>query len=153
MEIIKADLAKACEAEAFLALTGHYMADAMGGAAPWTERQKIKVIRDLLKHPACFILLAREDSEFVGVCTCFYAYSTFLASDLYNIHDMYVLPGYRGRGIGRELLRMVEEIAKERGVAKLTLEVRSDNGPAKHLYRDEGYGESQPAMLFWSKYL
>lgn len=44
----------------------------------------------------------------------------------------------RGRGVGRELLKWVDEKAKERGCKKLKLEVVSNN-PAKRLYERQGY--------------
>lgn len=153
MKIIVADLDNKQHAEAFLSLTARYMADDMGDGKPWTNYQKSKVIEDLSKHPACLVLLAQNEKEYTGVCTCFYAYSTFLAGGLFNIHDLYVRPEYRGSGIGRKLLQEVEHIGKEKGATKLTLEVRMDNVGARHLYRKEGYGDTDPAMSFWSKYI
>ena len=153
IKIIVADLRMKQHEEAFLSLTAGYMADNMGDGKPWTIDQKRKVIEDLNKHPACMILLASNEKEYVGVCTCFYGYSTFLASGLYNIHDIYVRPEYRGMGIGRKLLQEVARIGKKKGAGKLTLEVRVDNFTAKNLYRKEGYRDADPAMLFWSKYI
>ena len=153
MEIIKADLLNHQHAQAFLTLTAVYMADDMGGGKPWTEPQKQKVIADLRTHPSCMILLARNETDFVGVCTCFYGYSTFMAGGLINIHDIFVDPTHRGKGIGCWMLREVERLAREKGVAKITLEVRFDNRPAQVLYLNEGYTDPEPPMMFWTKYL
>jgi ribosomal protein S18 acetylase RimI-like enzyme len=153
LEIIRADLSKRAHGQAFLELTARYMGDAMGGGAAWTADQSQKVLREMQKHPSAMVLLAKSGEQYMGVCTCFYGYSTFLASGLYNIHDIYVLPGYRGRGIGRAMLRRVESMARAQDVARITLEVREDNLIAQRLYRQEGYGYTTPPMLFLAKNL
>jgi len=88
----------------------------------------------------------------VGLANCFMGFSTFAARPLVNIHDLVVLPGYRGKGIGQALLQAVEQIAKERGCCKLVLEVRTDN-PAERLYRREGFTDGDHPYIFLSKAL
>jgi GNAT superfamily N-acetyltransferase len=102
-------------------------------------------------------MLARLNDRAVGLANCFIGYSTFAAAPLVNIHDLAVLPGHRGTGIGKALLVAVEAEALKRGACKITLEVLSGN-PARHLYAREGYGDYQldPATghaLFWQKRL
>ena len=58
-----------------------------------------------------------------------------------NVHDMAVVDGQRGRGIGRRLLEAVEQEARARGCCKITLEVRDDNDTARHLYDRFGFGQ------------
>ena len=58
----------------------------------------------------------------------------------------------------RHLLRAVEREARERGCAKLTLEVLEGNAPARGAYEKFGFGAYQldPAMgqaMFWQKSL
>ena len=61
------------------------------------------------------------------------------ARPLLNIHDLAVLPSYRGRGVGHALLQAAEEHARREGCCKLTLEVRDDNARARALYRSFGF--------------
>jgi ribosomal protein S18 acetylase RimI-like enzyme len=68
-------------------------------------------------------------------------FSTFAARLLINIHDLAVIPEYRGRGIGRLLLEAVEAKGHELGCCKLTLEVREDNQRAQRLYDKFGFGD------------
>jgi ribosomal protein S18 acetylase RimI-like enzyme len=75
----------------------------------------------------------------VGAAVCFVGFSTFRARGLINVHDLAVLPSWRGKGIGTRLLEAVEAFARRRGYCKVNLEVRVDN-PAQHLYRRRGYG-------------
>jgi ribosomal-protein-alanine N-acetyltransferase len=46
---------------------------------------------------------------------------------------------YRGRGIGRSLLRYAVEYARKKGAATLMLKVHLDNPSARHLYESEGF--------------
>jgi ribosomal protein S18 acetylase RimI-like enzyme len=48
---------------------------------------------------------------------------------------MGVIAGYRGRGIGKQLLTACLEKAKAKGITRVELEVRSDNTAAIELYR------------------
>jgi len=98
-------------------------------------------------------LFAKVDNDYVGICTCFYAYSTFLAKPLLNIHDIYVSEAHRGIGVGKKLIQTIEEIALLKGCGKITLEVRKDNLNARDLYKSQGYKEAPHSMFFWIKYL
>lgn len=153
IQIIQADLNNETHAEQFLRLTAAYMDDEMGGAAPWNDLQKVLVVKDLAQHQGALILLAKCDDKFVGICTCFYAYSTFLAKPLLNIHDIFVEDSCRGLGIGKRLLEKVGEIAVSNNCGKITLEVRKDNLNARDLYKSQGFSEAPHSMLFWIKHL
>lgn len=52
-----------------------------------------------------------------------------------------VLPEKRGTGVGRHLLLRLIEVARQRGMRELFLEVRASNQAARNLYRSEGFGE------------
>ncbi|MBK7975719.1 MAG: GNAT family N-acetyltransferase [Deltaproteobacteria bacterium] len=84
-------------------------------------------------------------------------FSTFAARPLINVHDLAVLPEYRGHGIGRALLRAVERAARERGCVKLTLEVQENNQRARSVYAAAGFAQAEygasGGALFCSKRL
>ena len=76
----------------------------------------------------------------------------------FNIHDVVVLPEYRGRGIGLARLDFIESEARARGACKLTLEVLQGNEAAKRVYSKKGYATYQldpkmGAAEFWEKKL
>ncbi|PLK23456.1 GNAT family N-acetyltransferase [Porphyrobacter sp. TH134] len=130
----------------------------MGGGAPLADGVKARLVDDLAANAQAFSLLARLDGEAVGLANCFMGYSTFAGAPLINIHDLAVLPGHRGAGIGKALLAAVEAEALKCGACKITLEVLSGNHLAKALYASQGYGDYQldPASgqaLFWQKRL
>jgi ribosomal protein S18 acetylase RimI-like enzyme len=153
IQIIEADLSNEAHAENFLSLTAAYMADPMGEALPWSDDQKNTVKKEMKDHPSALVLFAKADDEYVGICTCFYAYSTFLAKPLLNIHDIYVSESHRGIGVGKRLIQSLEEIAHKKGCGKITLEVRKDNLNARDLYKSQGFTEAPHSMFFWIKYL
>lgn len=152
-----ADYADPRDAADVVRLLDAYARDPMGGGEPLAEDVKARLTGDLAANPQAFSLLARIEEEAVGLANCFMGYSTFAAAPLVNIHDLAVLPGHRGKGIGKALLAAVEAEALKRGACKITLEVLSGN-PARHLYAREGFGDYQLApatghALFWQKRL
>jgi len=87
---------------------------------------------------------------------CFEGFSTFACKPLINIHDVAVADAYRRRGIAQQMMRYVENIARERGCCKLTLEVLQGNRNAQQMYGKLGYAGYQldaatGAALFWQK--
>jgi len=153
IEVVEANLKDAEQAENFLRLIAAYMADPMGEAPAWTEEQRSSVVNSLKNQPGLTILLAKDGDNYIGVVTCFRTYSTFLAKNMLNIHDIFVEPAYRGKGIGKKLIQKVNEKALENDCGKITLEVRKDNLSARGLYKSQGYAEAPHSMFFWTKYL
>lgn len=140
--------------KAVVALMNDYMGDQMGGYLPPHDEDKAgQMLLGLAEHPSKLILLAREGDEYIGLANCFINFGTFAAKPFINIHDLVVLSGFRGKGTGRQLLKAIVEKAEKLGCGKITLEVRSDNPRAQALYNSMGFGESEPVMHFWSKYL
>ena len=56
-----------------------------------------------------------------------------------NINNIAVHPDYRGRGLSRQLMQRLIEMAAEKGVKELYLEVRTGNLIAQNLYRSLGF--------------
>ena len=157
LTIALADYADPRDAADVVALLDAYARDPMGGGEPLSEAVKARLPGDLAANPHAFSLLARLDDRAVGLANCFMGYSTFAAAPLVNIHDLAVLPGHRGTGIGKALLAAIEAEALKRGAVKITLEVLSGN-PARHLYAACGYGDYQldpeaGTAMFWQKRL
>ena len=57
-----------------------------------------------------------------------------------DLHGMYVVPAYRSRGLGRELLRQVLDLAHAmRGLEEIQLVVASHRAPVVALYERHGF--------------
>ncbi|CAL9321201.1 GNAT family N-acetyltransferase [Streptomyces sp. SudanB182_2057] len=55
------------------------------------------------------------------------------------IEDIKVAPEHRGKGVGRALMELAAEFARERGAGHIWLEVTNINAPAIHAYRRMGF--------------
>ncbi|WP_345986708.1 GNAT family N-acetyltransferase [Sulfurimonas sp. HSL-1656] len=135
-----------------------YAHDPMGGGNPLKETVKANLVSELAKRPYAFSVIAYVDGEAAGLANCFEGFSTFACKPLVNIHDIAVLPEYRGLGISQKLLEKVEEIATEKGCCKITLEVLGNNAVAQGAYRKFGFAayELDPeagSAQFWEKKL
>ncbi|MFE1010337.1 GNAT family N-acetyltransferase [Streptomyces sp. NPDC058794] len=56
-----------------------------------------------------------------------------------TVEDIEIAPEHRGRGVGRALMGVAVEFARERGAGHLWLEVTNINAPAIHAYRRMGF--------------
>jgi len=146
------------DAAAVVALLDAYSRDPMGAGAPLDPAVRERLVPALNAVPGAFSLLAFENEEAVGLANCFTGFSTFKARPLVNIHDLAVLPGRRGKGVGRALMQAVEDEARARGACKVTLEVLSGNETARALYAACGYAgyaldPDKGTAQFWEKTL
>lgn len=62
-----------------------------------------------------------------------------------------IIPGYRGRGIAKELFAFLESELKDAGVFQYLLEVLTSNVPAATLYRKLGFVETRRLAVFRSQ--
>jgi ribosomal protein S18 acetylase RimI-like enzyme len=141
VSVIEADLNDPQHQTAIVQLINAYARDPMGDGRDLPAAVRDRLISGLRQHPTTLVLLAFDDATPVGNAVCFVGFSTFAARPLINIHDLAVLPDYRGRGIGHLLLEGVEARGRELGCCRLTLEVREDNQRAQRLYQRFGFGD------------
>lgn len=150
INILEADLENEEHAREIIRLTDIYSRDPMGKKEPLPNATRLNLIDELKKMPTTLILLAYKGDEAVGLANCFLGFSTFEAKKVINIHDLVVVPEWRGLGIGELLLGRVQKRAKELECCRITLEVRDDN-PAKWLYERFGFENDEPRMWFMVK--
>ena len=148
-----ADLADPAQASALVEILDAYAREPNGQSAPLPPEARANLAAGLRAHPSAFVLLAFDGARAVGAAVCFVGFSTFAGKPFVNLHDLAVLPGHRGRGIGSELLAEVERRARELGACKVTLEVHDTNRGAKRLYEAVGFGPWRSPTLFVTKRL
>lgn len=149
--VFQADLDDPRHAAGILACIESYAADPMGGSKALPQDVRERMVPGLRETPGARVWLAEEDGAFLGVVIAFAGYSTFAAKPRWNIHDVAVLPGARGRGVGRAMIEACLATAEEAGCSAVTLEVRHDNAPARHLYASLGFGDGFAPMAFWER--
>ena len=146
IHICRVDYADPVHASALVSLLDAYAHDPMGGGAGLSDCAKTHVVAGLASRPQAFSVLAfaqNEDQMPVGLVNCIEGFSTFAAKPLVNIHDVIVLPDWRGQGVAGAMLEAVAQIARERGACKLTLEVLSGNQNALRAYAKLGFDAYQ----------
>jgi len=75
--------------------------------------------------------------EAAGIALFFPVYSTWRGRAM-HLEDLFVRPQFRGRGIGKALLKKVAEVAVERGCVLLYWHVLDWNTPAIEFYKTLG---------------
>ena len=100
------------------------------------DRQKAEVIFAVLE--------GRE----VGFALFFHNFSTFLGRAGLYLEDLFVLPEYRNRGVGKAILRRLAALAVERRCGRLEWWCLDWNAPSIAFYRSLG---AEP-MSDWTVY-
>jgi len=102
------------------------------------------VRRDGLGRRRAFSALVAElDRRIVGYAAFATTYNTDIAARELWMHDLYVIPRARSRGVGRALVRAVAREAMRRGLRRLGWGVRGTNAGAMRFYRRLGAHISQ----------
>ena len=94
------------------------------------------------------VLFAIADGKEVGFALFFTNFSTFLGRAGLYLEDLYVLPEYRGRGIGTSIMRELAKIAVKRGCGRFEWACLDWNTKSIELYRSYG---AEP-MSDWTTY-
>lgn len=120
-------------------------------AIPWSRQS----FWEEVANDKTYYLLALDNDKIIGYV------GAWLLLDEAHITNVAIMPEYRGRGIGTQMMVEFIRIVKERGITAMTLEVRPSNKVALVLYDRLGFksvglrkgyyqdnGES--AMIMWN---
>jgi len=148
LSVLQADYADPVHARALIDMLDAYARDPAGGGDGLSAHARDHLVAALAARPAAFSVLAFDGVQPVGLVNCIEGFSTFACRPLVNVHDLAVAASHRGRRVGERMLVLVEQIARQRGACKLTLEVLSGNQSANRLYTRFGFEAYQldPAM-------
>lgn len=158
VEVIHIDYNNAQHAKHMIELLDCYATDPMGGGVALSDFTAQNLVPELAKRQDAFSLIAYVDGQPAGLTNCFEGFSTFACKPLINIHDVVVASEYRRMGVSRLMFDQVEEIARQKGCCKLTLEVLEGNSIAQSAYENYGFNQYQldeknGAAMFWEKKL
>ena len=84
--------------------------------------------------PVAEVVMARAGDEAVGFALFFHNFSTFLGRPGLYLEDLFVVPEWRGRGVGQALLAHLARVAVERGCGRMEWSVLDWNAPAIRFY-------------------
>lgn len=92
---------------------------------------------------ACYIVLEQED-QIIGYC------GAWLVIDEAHITNIAILPEFRGQKLGEALLNKMIERSREKGIERMTLEVRESNTVAQSLYKKLGFQNGAVRKNYYS---
>ena len=144
--VCRADYSRPRHAHVLVDMLDAYARDPMGGGEPLSEFAKTNLATSLAARSQAFSVLAFEAADEktpLGLINCIEGFSTFACKPLVNVHDVVVLPAFRGQRVAERMFALVQTIASERGACKLTLEVLSGNLGAMRLYTRLGFAQYQ----------
>jgi ribosomal-protein-alanine N-acetyltransferase len=122
-------------------------------ASPWS---RLAFLSELLENDRAHYFVARLEDAVIGYI------GTWIIFDEAHITNVAVSPGFRGRGVGRQLLTSMLEYCRSKGVVRATLEVRRSNAVAQNLYTSmnfvaagvrKGYykDNNEDAVVMWKE--
>ena len=89
-------------------------------------------------HPAAEVLIAWSGPDAIGFALFFHNFSTFLGRRGLYLEDLFVVPEWRGCGVGRRLLTELARIAVERNCGRMEWSVLDWNDLAIGFYERLG---------------
>jgi ribosomal-protein-alanine N-acetyltransferase len=108
---------------------------------PWTRQA---FVRELCENPIARYFTVRDKGRAV-------AYGgMWIIVDEAHITNLAVHPEYRGKGIGRMLLKGMIDYGIENGIESFTLEVRESNLIAINLYSQLGFKKAGIRKCYYS---
>jgi PhnO protein len=93
-------------------------------------------------------LLAEVGGEAVGMGSCHVQWLLHHAAPIAEVQELYVVPGFRSKGVGALLLSKLEEFARSRQADQIELSTNRVRRDAQRFYAREGYRDSH---LKWVK--
>lgn len=76
----------------------------------------------------------RESGRVVGFATLYFSFSSSIAEKVAVLNDLYTVPEYRGKSIGRQLIEHCRRYAAQQGAVRLQWVTAPDNQTAQKLY-------------------
>lgn len=99
-------------------------------------------LTDRLSRGESIVLFATVDAQAAGMIQLYHGFSSIACCRTMVLNDLFVSPGYRSAGIGRQLVQAAIRCAIASGAASIQLETAQDNSSAQKLYERLGFARS-----------
>lgn len=122
----------------------------LGGESP-SSTELEAAVRELIGRPeAGLLLVADAGGEIVGVLAASWQFAVHVPGRYATIQDLWVLPAWRSRSIGHDLIMALVREAGERGVRRLEVGLPKETfariGATEAFYRVNGFQHLGPRM-------
>jgi ribosomal protein S18 acetylase RimI-like enzyme len=104
---------------------------------------------DWMRSESCLFLLGLVGKEPAGYALAVRIPKADERAGFLFVDELYVLPAFRRRGVARSLLRRLQALSREMGLAGIRLLVRPENAGARALYRSLGFAERETLFGEW----
>ena len=94
------------------------------------------------------VLIGEYEGESIGFALYYYNFSTFLGRGGIHLEDLYVLPKYRNKGFGKQIIKRLCEIAVKYNCSRVEWTCLNWNKPSINFYLSLG---AKP-MTDWTIY-
>ncbi len=107
-----------------------------------------RALAELLTQPDLgSIQLFESTGSVIGYAVITFGFSLEFHGRLALLDEFYLVPGQRGRGLGRNGLELIKAWVRTTKVATLRLEVSRSNARARSLYQKNGFRDEQRDLL------
>ena len=98
--------------------------------------------------PLAEVLILEHNSIEVGFALFFHNFSTFEGRPGLYLEDLFILPEYRGNGLGKLALQRLAAIARERNCARFEWVCLDWNTPSIEFYVKQGASAKKEWIIF-----
>lgn len=110
----------------------------------------ISFLRERIEAEESILFLAMNKNSPIGFTQLYTTFSSVSMESFYILNDLYVIPSYRGKGVGEALLNKAKEQCVLMSYKGIGLETSSEN-PAQHLYERLGWEKDiEHYHYFWT---
>ncbi len=102
----------------------------------------------LSRHEAVVLIAEDIRGDMIGFVQLFPTFSSVLAAPTHILHDLFVVPLARRRGVATRLMKAAVETARAAGVARLELATAIANVPAQRLYESLGWERDKEFYVY-----
>ena len=107
-------------------------------------------LKERFENKESIILVASMENQMIGFTQLYFSFSSVYLEPTLILNDLFVLPEYRGHGIGALILKSAQDFCKKHKHKGLALETAIDN-PAQKLYEKLGWEKDSHCFhYFWS---
>ena len=99
---------------------------------------------------AMYWVLEKNNTDVVGSVSIVREWSDWNSGYYWWIQNMYILPGFRGKGLMEKLIQTLKDAARQEGALELRLYVHKNNAQAVTAYQKAGFFDSDYRVMTMS---